>query len=124
MSNCNEFTVKRKIRVRYDKIENMSIDDLFKKQTEVNVLEDKSYSYSEDQIKKLTQILNYLAQSVYAAMVIQNWIKVETILKFLCNVLGYIQITPFYHKGSSLWTYFTFISLCVIEMLNKIRRNG
>lgn len=28
---CNDFTVKRKIKVRYDKIRNMNLEDLFKK---------------------------------------------------------------------------------------------
>jgi len=87
-------------------------------------LDDKSYNYSEEQIKKLTQILNYLSQAVYSALVIQNWIKLQNLLKFLCNFIGYIQISPFYHKGSPLWTYFAFISLCAVQMLTKLKTNG
>lgn len=73
--NSNEFNVKRKIKMRYDKVQSMNIDDLFKKEKEVSVLEDKPYAYSEDQLKKLTQILSYLSQAIYSAMVIQNWLK-------------------------------------------------
>lgn len=46
LANCNEFNVKRKIKVRYDKIQAMNLEDLFKKETEVSVLEDKPYAYS------------------------------------------------------------------------------
>ena len=46
LANCNEFSVKRKIKVRYDKIQAMNLEDLFKKETEVSVLEDKPYAYS------------------------------------------------------------------------------
>jgi len=53
----------------------MNLEDLFKKEIEVAVLEDKPYAYSEDQLKKLTQILNYICQAVYAALVVQNWLK-------------------------------------------------
>ncbi len=53
----------------------MNLDDLFKKETELAVLEDKPYAYSEEQIKKLTQMLNYISQAVYSALVIQNWFK-------------------------------------------------
>lgn len=117
IAHCNDFAVKRAIKVRYDKIKSMNLEDLFKKETEVAVLEDKPYAYSEDQLKKLTQIMQTLCQAVYAAMVVQNWLKLETILKFLCNLICYIEITPFYHRGSALWTHFTFISLCAIHML-------
>lgn len=73
--NCNEFNVKRKIKVRYDKIQGLNLEDLFKKETEISVLEDKPYAYSEEQLKKITQILTYISQSAYSAMVIQNWLK-------------------------------------------------
>lgn len=68
----------------------MNLEDLFKKETEVSVLEDKPYAYSEEQLKKLTQILSYISQAVYSAMVIQNWLKLESLLKLLCNIICYI----------------------------------
>lgn len=102
----------------------MNIEDLFKKEKEVSVLEESSYIYTEEQLKKLTQILAYLCQSVYASLLVSNWLKLQSTIKFLNNILIYIQITPFYHRKSELWTYFAFLSLAAIEMLNSIRKKG
>ena len=47
ITSCNDFEVKRKIKVRYDKIKSMNLEDLFKKEKELSILEDKPYKYSE-----------------------------------------------------------------------------
>lgn len=46
IAGCNDFEVKRKIKIRYDKIKMMNIDDLFKKEKEVLVLEESTYTYT------------------------------------------------------------------------------
>jgi len=116
--------VKKKVKLRYDKIRLMNLEDLFKKQQELAVLQDKPFAFTEDQIKKLNQVFNYISQSVYSAMVVQNWLKLQTLLSLTTNILTHLQLTPFNHQGTQIWTHFCMISLCIIEMLVRIRKEG
>jgi hypothetical protein len=121
---CGEFEVRRKIGVRYDKIKSMSLEELLKKEREVGVLEDRPYSYSEQQLRKLGQVLSLVCQSVHCSLGVGNWLRLQSSLRLLCNLLTFVEATPFYHRGSDLYAYFAFLSLAIIEMLTCIRKHG
>jgi len=90
----------------------------------MGVLEDKPYAYNEQQLKQLTKLLGYIAEGIWAGSLVQNWLKVMTLIRLVCNLICYLELTPFYHQGSPLWTHFTFVSLAALQMLTRIRNNG
>lgn len=120
----NDFSVKKGIRVRYDKIKSMNLDDLLKKQKEVLVLDKEYYSFSDEQTKKLKKILTYLSQGVFAAYTVQNWLKLQNMVKLALNFICYTSMTPFNHAGTNVWVELAAIALCCADMLVRIRKNG
>ncbi len=48
----------------------------------------------------------------------------QSVIKLAYNLLCNLHLTPFYHFGSNIWSFFAFISICSIDMLIKIRKNG
>ena len=48
----------------------MNLEDLFKKEKEMSILEDKPYKYGEEQEKKLGKILSLLSQSIYSSLLV------------------------------------------------------